>query len=304
LVIFLVALLTGIGPSFLNAQLIDNANGKVFTNKPFFNEQVIKEKGIKSISGKEIHYKLGDKPRETEFFKTYVFNEKGQLTQQNESVELTKTADTLITYYDYDKQGNLIALRQRDEYGNYAYIYDYDEQGRVINEEYRRYLAKKTYTSPSFKLGKDYTVSAEKSTYQDFDNQQKRTIYNSYGDPYKYIIINYNKEGLIAEEVERLNRMPGVKTTKFHYNKKNDLDSITVRSNISGFQNRSFVYDYDELGNLVKKEEFKNGKYITQYQVLYDEETMLIDDVLVQHISTDFIKVLELRKYSYYGSYR
>ena len=40
-----------------------------------------------------------------------------------------------------------------------------------------------------------------------------------------------------------------------------------------------------------------------QYQVLYDEESILIDDVLVQHISMDFIKVLELRRYSYFDKY-
>jgi hypothetical protein len=295
----LILVLTFSSPFTSYGQLIDNANGKVFTNRPFFNEDVIRVKGIKSISGKEIHYKLGDKPRDTEYFKSYIFNEKGQLTQQFESVELTIEADTLITYFDYDDNGNILAIRQRDNYGNYAYFYEYDEKGRVTNEEYRRELSSFPIKTPDFILGKRFIASSERSTYEDFDGVQKRTFYNN-DFPYKSIVTQYNKKGLITEEVERLERMPGSKTTQYHYNRKSEIDSITVRSSIVGFQNRSFVYGYDKLGNLVKKEEFKNGDYVMQYQVLYDEETLLIDDVLVQHISSDFIKVLELRRYAYH----
>lgn len=303
LTVIATAILIGLNPLDLSAQLIDKTSGKFFTNRPFFNEQVIREKGIKSISGIEIHYKLGDKPRDTDYFRTYNFNQKGQLIQQLESVELTKEADTLVTYYDYDAKGNITAVRQNDEYGNYAYIYDYDEEGRVINEEYRRNLTAHVDKSPDFKLGEEFIVSAEKSTYENYDGQQKRILYNSDNLPYKNVTTYTNRKGFITEEVEKFARMPGSKSTKFHYNHKSELDSITVRSNISGFQNRSFVYGYDKKGNLLKKEEFKNGTYISQYQILYNEETMLIDDVLVQHISTDFIKVVELRKYAYFEGF-
>src|SRR5690554_5107314 len=80
------------------AQLIDNTNGKVFTDKPYFNQEEIRKRGIRSISGIELHYKLGDKPRKTNLFKKYIFNEKGQLVERLESVELTKKEDTLFTY--------------------------------------------------------------------------------------------------------------------------------------------------------------------------------------------------------------
>lgn len=301
--VVLAIVLTGFNPFNSFTQLIDNANGKVFTNRPFFNDKVIKERGIKSISGKEIHYKPGDKPRETEYFRSYRFNENGQLIQQFESVELTKSADTLVTFYDYDLNGNLSAIRQRDQFGNYARIYMYDKQGRVVKEEYRRNLSSFPNMSSSFLLGERFIVSSEKSTYENYEGHMKRIIHNNEGLPYKEIITYYNQDALIDEEIEKLDNVPGSKTTKFYYNEKNDLDSITVNSNITGLQNRSYAFAYDKQGNLLKKEEFKNGQYITQYQVLYDEETMLIDDVLVQNISTEFIKVLELRKYAYFGNY-
>ncbi|PWH85859.1 hypothetical protein [Brumimicrobium oceani] len=298
--IFLLVLFCG---THVNAQLIDNANGKVFTNRPYFNEKLIGEKKIRSISGSEIHYKLGDKPRETEYFKSYFFNRKGQLIKQIESVELTKEADTLVTFYDYDEQGNITAIRQRDAFGNYAYFYKYDEKGRVINEEFRRELSSFPIKSPDFILGERFIVSSEKSTYEDFENMQKRTYYTTSNQPYKSVLTRFNNKGLAIEEVVNMNRMHGSKTTQFFYNQRNQVDSIAIHSNISGSQSKTFVYEYDKYGNLVKKEEFKNGEYIMQYQVLYDEESILIDDVLVQHISMDFIKVLELRRYAYFDKY-
>ncbi|WP_107038359.1 hypothetical protein [Brumimicrobium mesophilum] len=300
LALFLSTVLIGFHPLTTSAQLIDNTHGEFFTDKPFFNEEVIRERGIKSISGTEIHYKLGDKPRETEYFRTYNFNKEGQLVQMLESVELTKEADTLVTFYDYDSIGNITAIRLFDAFGNYAYIYDYDEKGRVVNEEYRRSLSTNVNNNEDFELNEKFTVSAEKSSYVDFANGQKRIVYNSEGLPYKNIFTQFNRKGLVTEEVEKFERMPGSKITQFHYNHKSEIDSITVRSNIYGFQDRSFVFGYDRKGNLLKKEEFKNGTYVSQYQVLYDEETMLVDDVLFQYISTEFIKVIELRKYDYY----
>lgn len=285
------------------AQLIDNTNGKVFTDKPYFNQEEIRKRGIRSISGIELHYKLGDKPRNTNLFKKYIFNEKGQLVERLESVELTKKEDTLFTYFDYDEDNNLVAMRQRDAFGNYAYLYKYDDEGRLIYEEYRRSLTASVSTSPDYLISEKYKVSSKSMEYNTFDDHEVMTISNDGGDPYKDITTYFNKEGLISKKVERLRRMPGAKTSNYYYDKHNNLDSLTIRSNISGFQNRSFVYAYDDLGNLLKKEVFKNGEYITQYQVLYDEDALLIDDVLVQQISTQFIKVLELRNYSYFNSY-
>lgn len=297
--VFFVLLLIFI-PQLCFAQLIDNTDGEVFTINPFFNEQEIKEKGIKSISGRELHYKLGDKPRETAHFTAYHFNNKGQLVEKYESVPLTLESDTLVSYFDYDNNGNLIAIRQRDEFGNYAYLFSYDDKGRVIQKEYRRYLSNKPYRTSSFVVSKEYTVSLEKSTYQEGKGKYKRTLFNDQAEAYKTVTTYLNRKGLKTQEIERLNRMPGMKKTNYYYDHKSDLDSITVHSTIYGNQKESFVFEYDRKQNLTKKKVYKNGKYIKQFQVLYDENSALIDDVLEQDIATNFIKVLELRNYGYY----
>lgn len=298
--VLLTMVFTVFNPLKTEAQIIDNTKGKAFTHQPFFNKEVIRKKRIKTISGKEIHYKLGDALRETEYFKSYEFDEKGQLIKEVETVEYIKETDTLITIYEYDEQGNLVALRQKDEYGFYAYIYDYDEKGRVANEEYRRNLTRSNSKSINFELGKEYTIYAEKSSYQENKGELKRTVYNNNDIPYKDIVIHYNEAGKISQKVERLHRTSGVKRTTYFYNEKNLIDSITVRSNTTGVQDRKATFAYDKQGNLTQKKEYKNNKFITQYEVIYDEKTMLINDVLIQNLAIDFIKVLELRNYTYF----
>ncbi|WP_417265537.1 hypothetical protein [Brumimicrobium sp.] len=283
-----------------SAQLLDNSSGKAFTDQPYFNEKIIKKNKIKTISGGFIHYKLGDILRETDYFRQYTFNENGQLIKQLESRQVAKGQDTLVSIYEYDEKGNLTALRQRDQYGFYAYIYEYDDEGRVVNEEYRRNINRNTTSVTNFKLGREFTVSSERSSYANYEGQQKRTIYNSYDIPYKDVFTYYDETGLVTQEVERLHRTSGTKTTTYSYNEKNLLDSISVRSNTPGVQNRTFVFGYDEFDNLVKKQEYKNDEYITQYQVIYHDETMLINDVLIQNIATNFIMVLELRNYTFF----
>ncbi|PKR79846.1 hypothetical protein CW751_12880 [Brumimicrobium salinarum] len=297
-VMFLLSLCLGVSLN-VNGQLLNNKTGEAFTDRPYFNEEIIRKNKIKTISGGFIHYKLGDILRETDYFREYTFNEKGQLVRQLESRQVANGQDTLVSLYEYDN-GNLVALRQKDQYGFYAYIYAYDEKNRVINEEYRRNLNRNEISATNFKLGREFSVSAEKSSYEDYDGQQKRTIYNSYGIPYKHVFTYYDDLGLVTSKVERLIRTSDTKTTFYSYNEKNLIDSIKVRSNSPNFQNKTYVFEYDDYENLVKKEVFKNDDFITQYQVIYHDETMLINDVLIQNIATNFIMVLELRNYTFF----
>src|SRR5690554_293540 len=292
--------ITVVLPIISSAQLLDNSLGNAFTDQPYFNEKIIKKNKIKTISGGFIYYKLGDILRETDYFRQYSFNEKGQLIRQLESRQVANGQDTLVSLYEYDNDGNLTALRQRDQYGFYAYIYEYDDQGRVVNEEYRRNLNKNNTSVTNFELGREFTVSFERSSYENYDGQHKQTIYNSYDIPYKDIFTYYDDISLITQKIERLHRTSGTKTTTYSYNEKNLIDSIFIRSNTAGVQNRTYVFGYDKYDNLVKKEEYKNDEYITQYQVIYHDETMLINDVLIQNIATNFIMVLELRHYTYF----
>lgn len=274
--------------------------GEAFTDRPFFNQTIIKQNGIESIYGNFTHYKLGDRFRETELYRAYHFDKEGRLCKQFESRRTVNGIDTLVSIYEYDDQGNLTALRQRDEYGFYAYIYQYDSAGRVVREEYRRNLTKDKQSATKFTLGKEFIVTFETASYQEFDGQLKKTIYNSYGVPYKEVFTYFNEDGQIIEKNELLTRTStGAKTT-YSYNEKGLLDSLKTVSNISGIQEKLYVFGYDEFNNLIKKNYYKNGEHTTQHRVVYDDKTMTIENIMIQNVATDFIRILRLEEYVFY----
>jgi hypothetical protein len=93
--------------SMLNAQLLNNQLGEAFTDRPFFNQDLVEKNEIKSIYGNFSHYKLGDALRETELYRAYHFDRKGRLIKQYESRNSAKGIDTLVSIYEYDEKGNL-----------------------------------------------------------------------------------------------------------------------------------------------------------------------------------------------------
>ena len=280
-------------------QLLDNSQGNALSDRPFFNEDLIRENKIKSISGDFTVKKVGDILRDTELGRTYFFNRKGQLVKSLETTQASIGLDTLVSYFEYNDAGDITAIRTKDHYGFYATIYKYDSLGRVIREEFRRNLNKNS-SSLDLEIGKEFVVTYETSSYQEFDGQQKRTIYNSYGTPYKDVFTYYDEDGLVTQKVERLQRTSGTKSTNYSYNEKGLLDTIRVVSSQSGIKKRQYIFSYDEWNNLIKKEYYKNGEYITEERVLYDEETMMINYIMTQEVSTGYIMVLELSEYKFY----
>lgn len=298
-IIFFLFLVFGFQSSMLQAQLIDNRYGNVFTDKPFFNFNTIKRHGIKSISGHFIHYKLGDRLRKTDYFRKYAFNREGQLIEQQDFTLLNYENDTSYNRYKYDIQGYVIEFVHTDRNGSYGYFYKYDENSRLIHLEYRRKYGKHE-TQYNQELGEESIVYSEKSTYKEYPKQLQQTVYNTHGIPYKDIFTYYNDDSLIVGVTERLRRTRETKITNYSYNKKNLIDTIRIRSNRQGVQEREYVFTYGDNKNLLKKEEFKEGQLITQYEVIYSDRTNLINDFLIQDVATNFIRDLYLDDYQYF----
>lgn len=282
------------------SQLLNNQLGEAFTDRPFFNEDLVEANGIKTIYGNFSNYKLGDEMRETKLYRAYHFDMNGRLSKQYESRKSAKGTDTLVSLYEYDRDGNLVALRQRDQYGFYAYIYEYDSAGRVIREEYRRNLTRDRQSATNFELGKEFVVTYETASYQNFDGQEKKTVYNSYGVPYKDIMSYYNEQGQITQKEERLRRTSRGTRTEYSYNEKGLLDSLKTVSDISARQERLYVFEYNEFNNLVVKDYYKNGVHTTRHRVLYNDKTMTLETILIKNIATDFVRILKLQDYVFY----
>ena len=68
-------------------------------------------------------------------------------------------------------------------------------------------------------------------------------------------------------------------------NFKSDLDSPVSK----------FTYRYDEHGNLAYVDEYKNGVHETHKELLYESATFLLKTILIQDVSTNFIKIIKFK---------
>ena len=295
--LLLISILFVLSNSF--AQLLNNKTGEAFTDRPFFNAQVIKQNKIQTISGKFTVKKVNDILRNTGLERKYYFDRDGRIIKTYETVQASKVKDTIVTYWEYDKAGNIAIIRTADQYGFYATHYSYDSLNRVTREEFRRNL-NQNKNRIRFELGDEFMVSYEKSGYENYPGQEKRIFYNSYDQPYKEEISYFDEDGFIIEKMDRLKRTSGIKQTHFYYNEKGLLDSLQVSSNQTGSSVRLYTYEYDSFGNLLSQQYFKNREHTTEFQVIYHRETALLNYILTREISTNYITILNLTNYTFY----
>ena len=59
-------------------------------------------------------------------------------------------------------------------------------------------------------------------------------------------------------------------------------------------------FRYDDFGNLIEKHIYKNDKFITDIQVIYNLKTGLISSILTRDVATNFISILRFEAIKYY----
>lgn len=283
----------------LYGQMLDNSKGEAFTNQPYFNETFIKNNKIKRISGAFTLKKAGDIMRKSKLKRSYMFNENGQLYLTYETTQTASGKDTLVTYYDYDTKNRLITTRSRDQYGFYATHFSFDDEDRVIRKEQRR-SSNSTENPLNFELSQEFIVNFETASYQQFDNQLKKTVYNSYDIPYKEVIYYYDEDKVLIEEVERLKRTSATISKKYYYNDFGYIDSLVIHSPRSRIKKKKYTYTYDNHQNLTSKKYYKDDAYTTEHQVIYDPKTTLLKYILTREVATDYITILDIEGVKYY----
>lgn len=279
--------------------MLNNSLGEAFTDAPFFNRDYIKENQIKRISGNFMHKKRGDILRETELERVYEFDTLGRLIKKYETIKAENGYDTNLVQYEYTKNNQLKTIRKSDKFGFNAIHYEYDERKRVVTEEIREHL-NQNENRLNFKLDQKHIIAIETSTYQNFEGQEKRTCFNSYGQPYRDEISYFGENRNLTSKVDRLLSTSGIKETKYFYNEKSWLDSIVIINNQVSNSQKSFSFLYDQYGNLDTKNIYKNSDYTSQIQLIYDKKTLRLDYILTRQIANNYISILKLNNYETY----
>lgn len=284
------------GISFgLHAQVLDNREGKAFTDRPFFNTDFIRTNKVKRLNGTFTYKKSGDRMRETTYHYVYDFDSLGQLISTYETRTDDGTRDTTWNFYFYDEVGNLVKHRKTDLEGFQTVDYTHDSIGRILTEHYMRELV-----DENGRIERTLSFNNERSTYADYDRQIKRTRYNNYDLPYLDEYFNYNEYGYLTERIERIKTTSTVYTHDYEYNEQGKLAAIRKSSNREEGYLEEFTFRYDELGNLIERHEYKKGVFTTDIQVIYSSKSKLLSAILTKQVSTGFILILRFKDVEFY----
>ena len=278
------------------AQMLDNSSGETFGDKPFFNVSFIKSNKIKEIKG---YYSSKAELQgivKSDDIYVYQFNEKGELTKEFR----TQFGDTLVNQYAYDFKGNLIQVRKSDKYGFHSHHYTYDSLNRITSKEYRRDL-NKSGDRIKFQLDKSYRISGETYSYENTSIGLKKYYYNNAGKVYKTEFFYTDEDGYLLKNESNLKTGSGKSKTIYKYGDKGLISEKIIETVLMRKTTTKTTFEYDENQNVLAQHYYRNGEYITEFQIIYSSSTMLLNVILTKDVKTNHITILKLTDYSFYG---
>ena len=152
----------------------------------------------------------------------------------------------------------------------------------------------------SFGISQRTILNSEEKKYEYYDRQTKITIFNSYGLPYLDEFYYYNELGYLVERVQRLKITSAVLTEKYAYNEKGNIASIKTYQLDPETPTEETLYFYDQNSNLLEKHFFRNGVFITEIELIYNDKSKLLSYVLTRDVATQFIMILGFKNYVFY----
>lgn len=276
------------------SQVLDNRNGEAFTDRPFFNEKFIKDNNLKSLNGYFIYKKKGGSMKPTKFKYVYQFDRYGHLISSFESRSDNGAVNEIWNIYNYNEQNDLTFHRKKNGEGYNTIQYIYDNKGRVIQENYMREIDSNNQIIRTLKF------NHETIKYNESHLQTNCTRYNNYGLPYLDESWKYNEDGYLIEHLEKIKMTSSIHTDIYEYNEQGYLSAIRKKSNQKEGYLEELLFKYDELGNLIEKQVYKNGVFITDIQILYNSKSKLLASVITRQVSTGFMMIIRFKDYEFY----
>lgn len=274
-----------------SAQLLENTRGNAFTDIPFFNTHFVKGSKIKEIHGKFTFKKQGDIMRESNYVYVFNFDTLGNLVRHYQTSKGDPVTDTSVRFYDYTQDGRLVRKRISQRKGFLSTYYSYNSEGQVVKEEvYRDIDTLHSLLRPS--IERSILWNTETMSYQLYEGQYKKKVYNSYGNQYLEVTKYLDSLGYLAREEELFTITGNRITTKYKYSDKGWIERVAVYKNTDTIPTSESRYTYDTFGNLQSKLVYKDGVFITEYQIVYSGLTGLIYSIIMREVSNNFITII------------
>ncbi|WP_341907344.1 hypothetical protein [Fluviicola taffensis] len=285
---FLVLLLIS---SQVSAQLLDNTKGVAFTDIPFFNTKFVKGCKLKEIHGKFTFKKQGDIMRESNYVYVFNFDTLGNLVRHYQTSKGDLVTDTNVRFYDYTQDGRIVRKRISQKKGFLSTYYSYNSNGQIVKEEvYRDIDTMNSLLNPS--IERSILWNTETMDYQLYEGQYKKKVFNSYGNQYLEVTKYLDSLGYLAREEELFTITRNRITTKYTYSDKGWIEKVSVYRNTDTVPMSESRFTYDTFGNLQSKLIYKDGVFITEYQIIYSGLTGLLYSIVMREVSSNFITII------------
>lgn len=286
--LFLVLLFIGLHSS---AQLLDNTKGVAFTDIPFFNTNFVKASKLKEIHGKFTFKKQGDIMRESNYVYVFNFDTLGNLVRHYQTSRGDLTTDTNVRFYDYRPDGQIVRKRISQKKGFLSTYYSYNSNGQIVKEEvYRDIDTMNSLLNPS--IERSILWNTETMDYQLYEGQFKKKVFNSYGNQYLEVTKYLDSLGYLAREEELFTITRNRITTKYTYSDKGWIEKVSVYKNTDSVPMSESRFTYDTFGNLQSKLMYKDGVFVTEYQIIYSGLTGLLYSIVMREVSSNFISII------------
>ncbi|WP_430404997.1 hypothetical protein [Fluviicola sp.] len=277
--------------SQVSAQLLDNTKGVAFTDIPFFNTKFVKGCKLKEIHGKFTFKKQGDIMRESNYVYVFNFDTLGNLVRHYQTSKGDLVTDTNVRFYDYTQDGRIVRKRISQKKGFLSTYYSYNSNGQIVKEEvYRDIDTMNSLLNPS--IERSILWNTETMDYQLYEGQYKKKVFNSYGNQYLEVTKYLDSLGYLAREEELFTITRNRITTKYTYSDKGWIEKVSVYKNTDTVPMSESRFTYDTFGNLQSKLIYKDGVFITEYQIIYSGLTGLLYSIVMREVSSNFITII------------
>lgn len=273
--------------------MVQNPMGEILEGKPFFNPEMIKKFNVKSIRG---HYATKfdmDVIRPNSDAYVYEFDRLGQMVREYK----IHMGDTLISTFQYDYKGNITLHRESNKFGFYETRYFFDERNRVVKQEIRKDI--NAYSNKlSFELDESKIVSEESFEYIPLEGiNYKKLCYNGANRVYRIEFYYFNDKGQLLKKESALHNGSGRVEINYVYTKNGEVKEVNTTSVGSGTHQRSKSFEYDSAGNVLSRKIFRNGKIISEEQLVFFERTGLLKAIISRGAAGNMLTILQFSNY-------
>jgi hypothetical protein len=239
---------------------------------PFFNNEFIKKKTIKSIRTKVMYKSPMQKIIFSAELMQFDFSRNGDVEQWK---SVNRSGNERNIKYYLSKEGRLISEDIKTTKENVLKSYVYDSLGNVIEIQKVDQKQIKTFDPENF-------------SYEYYsDTQYKKFWLNNEGLTFKYAIVNL-ASGVIMDKTTRYIRGAGKETIYYHY-QSGTLISYAKNTKVNTRREIKFNLEYDEEDILQIMNEYHDGALVYRFEYLYEDG--LVVAILRKEIKTHQIKI-------------